>query len=315
MSAAPDLPGGGLSFVSTVLLYVTLILVWGSTWIMVKFQIGVVAVEASVAYRFVIAAALMFAWAALLRLPLRFAPRDHLFLALQGLLIFSTNFFLMYLAAQYLTTGLIAVVFSTASAMTLIFNALLQRRPPAPRVLLGALLGVVGIAVIFGPELGGLAFTGDAGLGLLLTVAGTMSFSLGGIVSARNQAAGLSVRGGTAWAMAYGALLLICLALLRGRSFGFDPGFAYVGSLFYLAVFGSVIAFACYFALLGRIGAEKAAYATVLFPVVALGISTLVEDYRWSLAAFAGVLLTLLGNLLVLSKPRPAGVQAPAEPR
>lgn len=295
---------------STALLYITLVLVWGSTWIMVKFQVGVVAVEASVAYRFVIAAAFMFAWATLLRLPLHFGPRDHLFMMLQGLLIFSTNFFLMYLAAQYLTTGLIAVVFSTASAMTLIFNAALQRRPPPPRVLLGALLGVLGIAVIFGPELGGLEVTGDAGLGLLLSVAGTVSFSLGGIVSARNQAAGLSVRGSTAWAMAYGALLLTLLALLRGQDFGFDPGLPYVASLLYLAVFGSVIAFACYFALLARIGAEKAAYATVLFPIVALGISTFAEDYRWSLAALAGVLLTLLGNLLVLSRPRPA--RAPA---
>lgn len=298
---------------STALLYIVLVLVWGSTWIMIKFQVGVVAVEASVAYRFAIAAAFMFAWAALRRLPLRFGARDHLFLALQGLLIFSTNFFLMYLAAQYLTTGLIAVVFSTASAMTLIFNALLQRRPPALRVLLGATLGVLGIAVIFGPELGSVEVTGDTALGLLLTVAGTMSFSLGGIVSARNQAAGLSVRGSTAWAMAYGALLLTLLALLRGQGFGFDSGFPYVASLLYLAVFGSVIAFACYFALLGRIGAEKAAYATVLFPVVALGISTFAEDYRWSLAAFAGVILTLLGNLLVLSKPRPVRTAAPGE--
>lgn len=289
-----------------LLLYVILVLVWGSTWIMVKFQVGVVAVDASIAYRFAIAAAFMFAWVVLRRLPLRFSLRDHLFMALQGLLIFSTNFFLMYLAASYLTTGLIAVVFSTASAMTLLFNALLLRRPPAPRVLLGAALGVTGIAVIFAPELAGLSFAGDAGLGLLLSVAGTVSFSLGGMVSARNQAAGLSVRGSTAWAMAYGALLLALLVPLRGASFGFDPAFPYVASLLYLAILGSVVAFACYFALLARIGAERAAYATVLFPVVALSLSTLFEDYQWSAAAFAGVVLTLAGNLLVLSKPKAA---------
>ena len=137
------------------LLYAGLVLVWGSTWIMVKFQIGVVPPEASVIYRFVIAAALMFAWAVMLRLPLRFSARDHLLIALQGALIFSTNFVLFYLGAADLTTGLMAVIFSTASIQTLLFSALLARRPPAVRVMLGAALGVAGISIVFWPELTG----------------------------------------------------------------------------------------------------------------------------------------------------------------
>lgn len=298
---------------STLLIYAALVLVWGTTWIMVKLQLGVVAPEVSVIYRFVIAAALMFGWAVARRLPLRFAPRDHLFIALQGALIFSTNFLLFYMAAAYLTTGLLAVVFSTASAMTMLFNALLLRRAPAPLVLLGAGLGMLGIAIIFWPALLAFSFEAGAGLGLVLSLAGTASFSLGGIVSARNQAAGLSLRGSTAWAMAYGALLLTGFAVVRGQTFNFDPAFAYVGSLVYLAVFGSVIAFACYFALLARIGAERAAYATVLFPIVALSISTLFEGYQWTPLALLGVALTLLGNVLVLMRPRPAALGRPAD--
>jgi drug/metabolite transporter (DMT)-like permease len=286
------------------LLYLAVVVIWGTTWIMIKFQIGVVPPEVSVAYRFAIAALLMFAWVALRRLPLRFSPRDHLFIALQGALIFSTNFVLFYLAAVTLATGLLAVVFSTASIMTLLLTAVLRRRRPSARTALGALLGSGGIALVFWPEIAAFSLGPGAGLGLLLSLGGTLSFSLGGLVVARNQAAGLSVRGSTAWAMAYGTLLLTLFVVARGASLTFDPALPYVGSLLYLAAFGSVVAFACYFALLGRIGAERSAYATVLFPIVALTISTLFEGYHWSAAALAGVLLIVAGNLLVLTKPR-----------
>ena len=289
---------------STVLLYLAVVLIWGSTWIAVKFQIGVVPAEVSVAYRIGVAAAFMFAWTGAKRLPLRFSRRDHLFMMLQGALIFSTNFFLFYLAAAHITTGLMAVIFSTASAMTLLLNALIHQRKPAMRVLAGALLGFAGISVIFSPELVQFDFHTGAGLGLLLSLAGTLCFSLGSIVSARNRTAGLSVCGNTAWAMFYGVVLLAVFAAARGKQIAFDPAFAYVASLAYLALVGSVVAFAAYFALLGRIEAERAAYATVLFPVVALTLSTFFENYHWSWTAVAGVLLTLAGNILVLRQPK-----------
>jgi drug/metabolite transporter (DMT)-like permease len=157
---------------------------------------------------------------------------------------------------------------------------------------------------VFWPEIANFSLASGAGLGLLLALGGTASFSFGGLVAARNQAAGLSVRGSTAWAMAYGTLLLSLFVVVRGARFTFDPAFAYVGSLLYLAVFGSVVAFACYFALLARIGPERSAYATVLFPIVALIVSTLFEGYQWTALALAGVALTLAGNLLVLTRPR-----------
>ena len=298
---------------ANLLLYLAVVMIWGTTWIVIPFQIGVVPAEVSVAWRFILASAIMFAWVLLRRLPLRVRPRDHLFLALQGVLIFSTNFFLLYLAAQWLTTGIIAVVFSTASVLTMLFNALLHRRLPPGRVALGAVCGAFGVGLIFWPELAGLGLDSEIGAGLLLCVAGTSSFALGGIVTARNRTAGLPVRGGTAWAMAWGALWLSTLALLRGQPFTWDPSVTWLGSLFWLAVVGSVVAFAAYFALLGRIGTDRAAYATVLFPVVALSLSTVFEGYQWTAAAGLGVLLTLAGNLLVLGGPRavPSGGPAP----
>jgi drug/metabolite transporter (DMT)-like permease len=281
-------------------LYTAVVMIWGSSWIMVSFQVGVVPPEVSVAYRIAIASALMFLWAIAVRQPLRRSIRDHGFMALQGALIFSTNFFLLYSAASYLTTGIISVVFSTASAMTLAVRTAFMGHRPDLRAICGAFLGIMGVGILFWPQVAGFALRTGAGMGLLLSLGGTLSFSLGSIISARNQASGVSGPGCIAWAMGYGALLLCVLAFSKGHRFLFDPRGPYVMSLLYLALIGSVIGFAAYFALLKRIDAERAAYATVLFPVVALLLSTLFEGYHWTATAIAGVAVTLAGNGLVL---------------
>lgn len=287
---------------TNVLLYAVTVLVWGSTWLAIKFQLGVVAPEVSLAYRFALAAAAMFLWVGVKGLGLRFAWRDHLRFALTGAFMFSTNFYLFYLAAFDLTTGLLAVIFSTVSIMNIANGALFLGRRVTLRVLAGALCGVTGIAVIFWPELAGFDLDSAGTRGLLLGVGGALCFSFGNMVSARNQANGLPVVPANAWGMAYGALLLFLFALLSRATFNFDPAFPYVASLLYLAVFGSVVAFAAYLTLLGRIGADRSAYATVLFPVIALGLSTLFEGYVWTAGAAAGVGLVLLGNLLALAR-------------
>lgn len=288
---------------TTVSLYLAVVFIWGSTWLAVRYQIGVVPPEISVAYRIGIAAVCMFGWSLARGLPLRFTLHEHLFMMVQGALIFSTNFFLFYLAAAHLTTGLIAVIFSTASAMTILLNSMLLRRLPSLRLLLGAVLGGTGISLVFGHELAGFSFQSATGVGLLLSLGGTFCFSMGSLVSARNRAAGLSVCGNTAYAMLYGTGLLCFFALVRGKRFDFDFAWPYVASLAYLSIIGSVIGFAAYFALLARIKAEQAAYSTVMFPVVALALSTVFEGYQWTVTAVLGVMVTLTGNLLVLKQP------------
>lgn len=288
---------------TTVLLYLAVVFIWGSTWLAVRYQVGVVPPEISVAYRIGIAAVCMFGWSLARGLPLRFTLYEHLFMMVQGALIFSTNFFLFYLAAAHLTTGLIAVIFSTASAMIILLNSMLLRQLPSLRLLLGAVLGGAGISLVFSRELVGFSFQSTTGAGLLLSLGGTFCFSLGSLVSARNRAAGLSVCGNTAYAMLYGTGLLCFFSLVRGQHFDFDFALPYVASLAYLSIVGSVIAFAAYFALLARIKAEQAAYSTVLFPVVALALSTVFEGYQWTVTAVLGVLVTLTGNLLVLKQP------------
>lgn len=285
----------------TLFLYLTVVCIWGSSWLAVKYQVGIVPAEISVAYRIGIAAVFMFGWCLVRNLPLRFKAKDHLRIMLQGSLIFSTNFFLFYLAAAHLTTGLIAVIFSTASIMTVMLNSVISRSLPSIRFLLGAVFGAAGIGLIFSEEWIGFSLHSEVGVGLLLSLGGTLCFSLGSIVSSRNRAAGFSVCGNTAWAMVYGTGVLCVYALFRGKHFQFDFSLPYTVSLAYLSIIGSVIAFAAYFALLGKIKAEQAAYSTVLFPVVALTLSTFFEGYQWTLLAIIGVVVTLIGNIFVLS--------------
>ncbi len=281
----------------SVFLYATVVLIWGSTWLAVKYQLGPVSPEVSVAYRMGSAALMLFFLGFIKQLPFKYALPVHLLMMLQGALLFSLNFFLFYLAAESLVTGLIAVIFSTASALTVVLNCLLTWRPPSIQLALGAMLGVLGVGLIFSGEIFHSQTT--VGSGLLYSIGGTLCFSLGTIVSARIRTPGQSTLVNIAWAMSYGTGLLCILALVRGNVFNFDFSKAYIVSLAYLSVFGSVIAFTAYFALLKHIRTEQAAYATVLFPVVALTLSTLFENYQWTATAGIGVFITLLGNIII----------------
>jgi len=168
----------------------------------------------------------------------------------------------------------------------------------------GGVVGLAGLTLVFWPELAGLRLSGIGSLGLGLSLVGAVSASVGNIVSARNQRHGLPVVQTNALGMAYGALFTLGFALLRDAPLQFDPSPGYVISLFYLAIFGSVIAFGGYLTLLGRIGPDRSGYIAIVFPVVALALSTLFEGLHWSLLSILGVLLVVVGNGLALSRRR-----------
>jgi drug/metabolite transporter (DMT)-like permease len=294
------------------ILYLIVVLVWGSTWLAVTFQLGPVAPELSVAYRFAIAAALLLAFCRLTGRPLRFAPRDHGFLALQGLCLFCLNYVFHYAAMLDLTSGLVAVAFSTVAVMNILFAGLFFRQPVRPRALAGAALGLAGIALVFRREVAGFGADPGGVLGLALALVGTVSASLGMMTSLGNYRRGLPVLSAAGYGMAYGAGFTLAIALVRGVPLAFDLSFAYVTALLYLAVFGSILAFGSFLTLQTRIGADRAAYANVLVPIVALALSTVFEGYTWSVGALAGVGLVLAGNLLVVSRSRPRPTAVPA---
>jgi len=290
-----------------IVLYLTVVVVWGASWLAIKFQVDAVPPDLSVLYRFALAAALILLWAGLSRQRLRFSARAHGMMALMGLFMFSTNYLLFYAAtATGMTTGLVAVLFSTAVIMNLVNERFWLGRAMDLRVIAAAALGLAGIVTVFWRDI--IAFGADEprSLAVLLCVAGACSFSFGNMVSARLQTQGLPVVPTAGIAMVYGVGVVLLYVLVTGRAFVFDTSIEFLGGLVFLAVFGSVVAFGAYLTLLGRIGAARASYATVLFPLIALGLSTLFEGYQWTPSALAGVAMILAGNIIVLTRPSAA---------
>ncbi len=282
-------------------LYTVTVLIWGSTWLGIKFQLGAVDPMVSVIYRFCLASVLLGVWCWLRGLTMRFTVRDHLFMALQGACLFAVNYWLFYLAEEHLTSGIVAVMFSTIVFWNILNGRIFLKTPVRVNVICGAGLGIVGIGLVFWPELSGFSLADEGFRGFMLSMAATLLASFGNILSARNQRHGLPVVQTNAYGMTYGTLILLAAALIAGKPFFFDTSEPYVISLFFLALFGSVIAFGCYLTLVGSIGADRASYATLLFPIIALIISTLFEGYRWSPPAVAGVAVILAGNALSLA--------------
>lgn len=287
-------------------LHLATILIWGSTWYAIRLQLGSVEPLASATYRFALAALLLMGWCRLRRLPLGFDRRAHIGMALLGLFLFSTNYAIFYYATRYVTSGLVAMVFSTIVIMNIVAGALfLSNRVTVPMVA-GALVGIIGITLVFLPDMKSLDLFGVA-----LCVLGTMLASAGNIISASNQRRGIPVVQANAWGMTYGAVFLSLALAWSGVPITFEFTVTYVASLIYLALFGSVLAFGCYLTLIGRVGPERAAYATVLFPIVALMISTVLEDYRWSAVSITGVALVLAGNFIITQRKGEAMVRRP----
>ena len=290
-------------------LYGSTVIIWGTTWLAIKFQLGSVDPMVSVLYRFMAAALTLFLYCKLRGLKMRFRLKDHIFMALQGLVLFSVNYWLIYLAEVHVTSGLVAVIFSGIVFMNMINGAVLLGSPIRSNVLLGGTIGVLGIVLVFWPQLISFSLSDKGALGLVLSVVSTFMASLGNIISARHQQNNLPVIQTNAYGMAYGAAIIGAISLISGKTFSFEMSLAYVGSLFYLSLFGTVIAFGCYLKLIGKIGADRAAYATMLFPIVALGISTVYEGYQWAPNNIIGMAVVLVGNWMVLSKRVPANLQ------
>ncbi len=285
-----------------VLLYVVTILIWGSSWLVIKFQLGVVDPMVSVAYRFLLASGISWIYCRYSGLQLSFRLRDHGFMFLQGVSLFALNYWLFYISELTLTSGLAAVIFSTIVVMNMLNGVIFLKNRLDLRVVIGAVLGLSGIILIFWPEVSDFETGSENLFAAALAVLATFLASLGNIASARNQREGIPVEQSNTYGMTYGALLMLVLAWSTGHEFNFEFTVSYVSSLVFLSVFASIIAFWSYLTLLGRVGVERAAYATLIFPLVALGISTIFEGFQWSAYAVIGIVLILGGNLLILKR-------------
>ena len=248
-------------------LYLLTVLIWGTTWIALKLQLGEVAIPVSIVYRFALAALVLFA---ILLITRRLQPvnrRGQLICLAQGVCLFCVNFMCFLTASQWIPSGLIAVVFSTATLWNALNARVFFRQKIASNVLIGGALGLLGLGCLFWPELSGHGASHQTLIGLGLALLGTLGFSAGNMLSSMQQKAGLRPLTTNAWGMFYGATLLGLYCLLSGTPFTFEWNTRYVGSLLYLVIPGSVIGFTAYLTLVGRMGPERAAYCTVLFPV------------------------------------------------
>lgn len=281
-------------------LYAAAVVIWGSTWLLINFQLGTVAPEVSVVYRYAIAAFLLMGFAVIRGLRLRFGLRDHAVFVLLGLFLFSFNYIATYSAQLYIPSALNAVAFSTMVWMNILNSRLFFGTRIEPRVWLGASLGMAGVVVLFWPEVSNVSLSDRTLIGASFCLSGALLASFGNMVSHRAQGRGLPVLQANAWGMLYGTLITAAVAWRKGLPFNFEYTFSYVSSLLYLAIFGSIVAFGCYLKLVGQIGPARAGYAVVMFPVVAFVLSVLFEGLPVEAHIVIGVLLVLLGNMVIL---------------
>jgi drug/metabolite transporter (DMT)-like permease len=294
---------------STVNLYIVTTLIWSTTWLAITFQLGVVPPAVSIFWRFALSAFILLAYARWKSLPLRFSVRDHLCMAVQGFFMFGPSYICVYLAEQFLASGLVAVVFSLIVFWNILGMRVFFSAPIDPMTVLASIVGVVGVALVFWPELENFSTSGSALFGLALAVLGTLIASLGNIAAVQSQMRQIPIVPLNGWGMMYGAIFIGLYAEGSGFTFVFDWSLPFIASLLYLAVFGSVLAFGGYLTLLKRIGPQRAGYIGVAVPVVALSLSTLFEDLQWQASMVVGVLLCIAGNVLILrGAERRAGV-------
>src|SRR5437764_795694 len=301
----------GSTFRIVTLPFIVFTAIWGSTWIVIRGQLGVVPPQWSVAYRFTIAAVAMALIATAKGDALRLGRgglRAAIFL---GFTQFCVNFMAVYLAERHITSGVVATVFALLLIpSTLLGWAFLDHRPTM-RFVWSSLVAVAGIALLFVHELREhSASAREIVAGIALTLVGMVSASSANVMQARPEIRRFPLLSLLAWSMAAGATIDAVLAFVMTGPPVVELSLGYWAGLFYLALAASVLTFSLYYPVVRKIGPAKAAYSSVIVPIIAMGFSTLLEDYRWTLTAAVGAVLALGGMAAALSRSR-SSVAAP----
>ena len=288
------------------LLYFVVLLAWGSSWFAISFQLGDVAPQVSIVWRFLLASIILFIWCYFRGLKLSFPWRDHLSWLLLGFFLFCVNYICAYFGTFYLASGLVCLIFSTLTLFTVFNGFVFFKKPIRLPILVGAVVGIAGLSVIFSNEISSTDWSVESGVvkGFLWMLLATFFASIGMLLSGQFQARKMPLVQSNAFSMLYGSLILVFYIAVSDVSFSFNTSYSYVISLVYLALIASVIGFGVYLKLVGNIGADKASYVNIFTPTIALLLSTLFENYEWSWVGLIGVLLIIIGNIIVLyAKP------------
>ncbi|WP_313682260.1 EamA family transporter [Pantoea sp.] len=284
-----------------LMLYLAVVVIWGTTWIAIFLQqeAANTPVFVAVFWRFLLASLVMLVMLKLIRRLKKLDAQDHLFCLLQGCCVFGFNFVCFYHAAAWISSGLESVIFSMAVLYNALNSWIFFRQRPSFRLLPAAILGLGGIVALFWGDIRAAHPAPQLLWGVGLSALGTLGFSFGNMISTRHQRRQRDVLTTNSYAMLYGALIMAVLAVLNGDSLAPAFNLQWLGAMSYLAIFGSVLGFGAYFTLVGRIGASQAAYSTLLFPLVALTLSTLYEGYQWHNNAIVGLVMILAGNMVM----------------
>ena len=281
--------------------------IWGSTWFVIRDQLGIVPPTWSVAYRFLIGSAAMFAWAMIRRTPLNIGRDGQVFAALFGLAQFVLNFNFVYRAENHVTSGLVAVVFALLIVPNAVLGKVFLKQKLSGQFLAGSVVAVIGVALLIVQEAqrDG-ASANETMIGVVLTLAGVLSASVANIMQGTDRARALPMASVLAWGMLWGGAMNVALAFATVGAPVIEMRATYWFGTIYLGVFASAIAFTCYFGVIRAVGPARAAYSGVLVPIIAMLISTLFEDYRWTALAAGGGAVAMAGLLIALSARKPA---------
>jgi drug/metabolite transporter (DMT)-like permease len=288
-----------------ILSFIVFTLIWGSTWIVIRGQIGTVPPQWSVAYRFIIAAAAMASIALARGHGLRVDRRHWRGIAFLGLTQFSVNFNAVYLAELYITSGVVATMFALLLIPSSLLGWAMLGQRPAARFVAGSVVAVAGIGLLLSHELQ-VASAGPraVAIGVSFTLLGMLGASLANVYQARPAMRQIPFLAMLAWSMAVGAAINIALALLLAGAPQVEWTASYWAGLLYLALAASVLAFMLYYPVVRAIGPAKAAYSSMIVPIIAMGLSTLFEGYRWTPTAVSGAILALGGMAIAMSRNR-----------
>lgn len=303
-----------LAKIGSIPLFLFTVLAWGGTNFAIEWQIAAAAPEPAIVYRYGLSALLMFALVALRGERLRFSLGDHVWFSLLGTFFFSINYILLYHAQVYLVSGVVAVTFSTMVLFNILFAVIFLGDRIHPNVMLGAVLGLSGIGLMFWPEIVAFDLTGTALQGLGMSLLGSATASMASIVGARNQRAGLPILSQNAWAMLYGTGIVAAVALLRGESWEISWSWGLAISGIYLVFIATLLGFFLYFALIARIGPDRAGYVMIVYPLFAMALSSLFEDFGWTPIAAVGAMVVLAGNVIAMTGRRAARKPATVAP-
>ena len=281
-------------------LFATCVLIWGSTWLAITFQLGTVAPEISVGYRFLAASVALFLYCRWRRLELRFGLHHHIELLFFGAWMFCISYVFVYYAETYIISAMVAVAYSASPMLNMLMSRVFFSTPMTARVTAGAVFGIAGIVCVFWHEFANLSSSRNAELGALFAGLAVVASSLGSMSAMRIHSRGYSTWSTMAWGMFYGGLLALLVGVVLGKPLSFEVTAGYVGTLVYLAMFGSVVAFACFLTLQVRIGAARASYIGVMTPVVALMVSFFFENLALGWLTIFGVALLIVGNVVIL---------------